>query len=67
MFRNVAQNYPGGLPIQPWAAEALAKRKADNSKDNPEAHCLPMGLMQFLHAGIPAQVHPDAEAAGHPL
>lgn len=53
MFRNVAQNYPGGLPIQPWAAEVLAKRKADNSKDNPEAHCLPMGLMQFHTQGFP--------------
>ena len=53
MFRNVAQNVPGGLPIQPWAAEVLAKRKADNSKDNPEAHCLPMGLMQFHTQGFP--------------
>ena len=53
MFRNVAQNFPGGLPIQPWAAEVLAKRKADNSKDNPEAHCLPMGLMQFHTQGFP--------------
>ena len=45
----------------------LKKRKADNSKDNPEAHCLPMGLMQFHTQGAPAQVHPDAEAARDPL
>jgi len=25
----------------------MEKRKADNSKDNPDAHCLPMGFMQF--------------------
>jgi hypothetical protein len=25
----------------------MAKRKEQNSKDNPDAHCLPMGLMQF--------------------
>jgi hypothetical protein len=41
------------LPIQPWAAELLKKRMADNSKDNPEAFCLPMGLMQFHTQGFP--------------
>ena len=25
----------------------MEKRKEQNSKDNPDAHCLPMGLMQF--------------------
>jgi hypothetical protein len=37
----------GGLPMQQWATELVAKRVADNSKDNPDAHCLPMGFMQF--------------------
>jgi hypothetical protein len=46
-FGNIGANLKEGLPLQPWAAEVLAKRKADNSKDNPDAHCLPMGLMQF--------------------
>src|SRR5262249_31218476 len=31
----------------------LKKRLADNSKDNPEAHCLPMGIMQFHTQGAP--------------
>jgi hypothetical protein len=35
------------LPFQPWAAQLKAARKEQNSKDNPDAHCLPMGLMQF--------------------
>jgi hypothetical protein len=52
-FRNVAQTYPGGLPLRPWAAELLKKRMDDNSKDNPEAFCLPMGLMQFHTQGMP--------------
>jgi hypothetical protein len=52
-FRNVGQNIPGGLPLQPWAAEVRKKRMADNSKDNPEAFCLPMGLMQFHTQGFP--------------
>jgi len=47
-FGNVGSGFRGeGLPIQPWAAELVKKRMADNSKDNPDAHCLPMGFMQF--------------------
>ena len=47
-FGNVGAGFRGeGLPIQPWAAELVKKRMADNSKDNPDAHCLPMGFMQF--------------------
>jgi hypothetical protein len=46
-FGNVGSGFREGLPIQPWAAELVKKRMADNSKDNPDAHCLPMGFMQF--------------------
>jgi hypothetical protein len=46
-FGNIGANIPGGVPSQPWAAELVKKRMADNSKDNPDAHCLPMGNMQF--------------------
>jgi hypothetical protein len=52
-FRDVGANFKEGLPLQPWGAEVLKKRKADNSKDNPEAHCLPMGIMQFHTQGAP--------------
>ena len=50
-FANVGAGFADGLlPLQPWAADLLKKRHEDNSKDNPDAHCLPMGLMQFhLH------------------
>jgi hypothetical protein len=50
-FSNVGAGFPdGSLPLRPWAADLLKKRKEENSKDNPDAHCLPMGLMQFhLH------------------
>lgn len=46
-FFNIGAGIPGGLPLQPWAAALLKSRIADNSKDNPDAHCLPMGFMQF--------------------
>jgi hypothetical protein len=46
-FGNIGANFPSGLPLQPWAKQLMAERKAAGSKDNPDAHCLPMGLMQF--------------------
>ena len=46
-FANIGANFKDGLPLQPWAADLLKQRHAENSKDNPDAHCLPMGLMQF--------------------
>ena len=52
-FRDVGANIEGGLPFQPWAAELRAEREANGSRDNPEAHCLPMGNMQFHTQGFP--------------
>jgi hypothetical protein len=46
-FADVFANFKGELPLQPWAAQMKAARKEQNSKENPDAHCLPMGLMQF--------------------
>jgi hypothetical protein len=52
-FRDVAQNLEGGAPLTPEGAALLAAREARNSADNPEAHCLPMGLVQFHTQGAP--------------
>ena len=46
-FFNVGAGFTDGLPFQPWAKVLLDQRRADNDKDNPDAHCLPMGLLQF--------------------
>jgi hypothetical protein len=46
-FFNIGANVPGGLPFTPWAAELRKQRNAANSKDNPDANCLPMGITQF--------------------
>lgn len=46
-FGNIGAGFKEGLPLRPWAAELLKERKANFSKDNPDAHCLPMGLMQY--------------------
>jgi hypothetical protein len=52
-FRDAGQNIEGGLPFTPWARELRAAREADGSKENPEAHCLPMGNLQFHTQGAP--------------
>jgi len=48
-FANVAQD----LPLTPYGAELLKVRQAGNSKDNPEANCLPMGIIQLHTQGAP--------------
>jgi hypothetical protein len=46
-FGNAGQGIQGDLPFQPWARDLMNKRRADGSKDNPDALCLPMGFLQF--------------------
>ena len=46
-FSEIGAGFKGGLPFRPWAAELYKQRKESNAKDNPDAYCLPMGLMQF--------------------
>lgn len=52
-FRDIASTFKEGLPLTPYAQDVLKKRMARNSKDNPEAACLPMGIMQFWTQGFP--------------
>jgi hypothetical protein len=46
-FWDIGRNLPGGLPLTPWAAGLRTERMAQDSKDNPDANCLPMGITQF--------------------
>jgi hypothetical protein len=49
-FRNLDAAVPGGLPIRPAAAQLKAERFRQNSKDHPDAHCLPLHPVQLhLH------------------
>ncbi len=49
-FLDVAKNVKGGLPFQPWAAELVKARRADENKDDPDGHCQPLGLVKMhLH------------------
>ncbi len=56
-FQNIGTNLPGCLPpLTPWALEVLNQRKSQNSKDNPDAHCLPLGLMQLHEHPQPRKI-----------
>jgi hypothetical protein len=56
LFCNIGDQTPGGAPYQPWAAELVKKRMADNSKDNPDAHCLPLGILQNTTHPFPKKI-----------
>jgi len=55
-FWNLGASFKDGLPFTPWAAELHRQRVAENSKDNPDAHCLPLGLMQLHTHGQPRKM-----------
>ena len=46
-FFDIGANIPGGAPFTPWAKKVRDERVANNQKDNPDAHCLPIGYMQL--------------------
>ena len=49
-FFDIGANMPAGLPLRPWAKKLKEKRMASHDSSNPDAHCLPLGYMQFhLH------------------
>src|SRR5215475_1970186 len=47
-FADIGRSLDRGLPYQPWAADAVKARRAENGKDDPFTHCLP---------GTPARIH----------
>jgi hypothetical protein len=49
-FGEIGRGLEGGLPLTEWGREVKEQRMARSMQDNPDAHCLPMGHMQFhLH------------------
>src|SRR6185295_16600053 len=55
-FAYIGQNFKDGLPFTPWAAELRKQRMATNSKENPDANCLPIGFMQLHTHSQPRKV-----------
>jgi hypothetical protein len=46
-FGDLGAGFEKGLPYTEWGRMIRDERKANNSKDNPDAHCRPLGLMQL--------------------
>ena len=46
-FAELGSGFEKGLPFTDWGRQTRDERKANNSKDNPDAHCKPLGLMQL--------------------
>jgi len=55
-FWNIEAGFKDGLPFQPWAAELRRQRMAVESKDNPDAACLPLGHMQLHTHSQPRKI-----------
>jgi hypothetical protein len=46
-FGNLGAGFEKGLPYTEWGRQTRDDRKANDSKDNPDANCRPLGLMQL--------------------
>jgi hypothetical protein len=46
-FGDLGVGFEHGLPYTEWGRKTRDERKANNSKDNPDANCRPLGLMQL--------------------
>jgi len=55
-FFNIGIGLKDGLPLTPWAADLRKSRMAGNNQDNPDAHCLPIGLMQLHQHPQPRKI-----------
>ena len=55
-FWDFGSVIPGGLPYQPWAATLRNQRAADQSKDNPDVKCMPLGILQMNTHPFPRRI-----------
>lgn len=55
-FFEAGANMEGGLPYTPWAKELRDARFKLNARDNPDAMCLPMGILQFHQQPQPRKI-----------
>jgi len=55
-FWNIEAGFKEGLPFTPWGAELRRQRMANDSRDNPDAACLPLGPMQLHTHSQPRKI-----------
>lgn len=51
LFTNIGAQIKGGLPYSSWGRDVFNARVAENSKDSPDARCLPIGIV-WLHSHL---------------
>ena len=51
-FVNIGWAVKGGLPFQPWAADLLKRRLAENRLNDPNSRCLPNGIVRMHTAPL---------------
>jgi hypothetical protein len=51
-FLSIGWSLKNGLPYQPWATDLVKKRRAENSKDDPQSRCLPRGALRIYTDGL---------------
>ena len=56
LFFDIASGVPGGLRLTPYGAELKKTRMANTSRDNPDAHCLPLGNVQLHTHPMPRKI-----------
>src|SRR5258706_234288 len=57
MTRLAADLKPDAVPMKAWGKAFYAKRQANNSKEDPEAYCLPAGVPRATTAGgLPSRI-----------
>jgi len=56
VFFDLAHVLGSRPPYQPWAGALYDRRKDENSKDNPDARCLPLGPLQMLAHPLPKKI-----------
>jgi hypothetical protein len=55
-FWNIEAGFKEGLPFTPWGRELRRQRMEGDSKDNPDAACLPLGPMQLHTHSQPRKI-----------
>jgi hypothetical protein len=56
VFFDITNGLAAPPPYQPWAADLMSKRKAEFGKDNLDARCLPLGVLQMLAHPLPKKI-----------
>ena len=47
LFVDIGWGMKESLPYQPWAADLVKARMADDGRSNPDAHCRPIGIVML--------------------